>query len=120
MGDAIVADKRIQLFGSKEYHFLSWLKSQERETSRGAAVNFSQEEIAGIAVGQTAEVQMERFGTIEGTVSEKSVEPESGTSRTNVVYTVDISIENETGRISSGTAVTVILDAEDADEEEQG
>mgnify|MGYP001351358630 FL=1 len=46
MGDAIVADKRIQLFGSKEYHFLSWLKSQERETSRGAAVNFSQEEIA--------------------------------------------------------------------------
>ena len=60
MGDAIVADKRIQLFGSKEYHFLSWLKSQERETSRGAAVNFSQEEIAaeygsslaaGIAVG---------------------------------------------------------------------
>ncbi|MFR9252071.1 MAG: helix-turn-helix domain-containing protein [Oscillospiraceae bacterium] len=41
-----MADKRIQLFGSKEYHFLSWLKSQERETSRGAAVNFSQEEIA--------------------------------------------------------------------------
>ena len=79
-----------------------------------------QEEIAGIAVGQTAEVQMDRFGTVEGTVSEKSVEPESGTSRTNVVYTVDVSIGNESGRISSGTAVTVTLDAENADEEEQG
>ena len=83
-------------------------------------LEISQEEIAGITVGQTAEVQMDRFGTIEGTVSEKSVEPESGTSRTNVVYTVDISIENETGWISSGTAVTVTLDAGNADEEEQG
>lgn len=83
-------------------------------------LEISQEEIAGIAVGQTAEVQMDRFGTIEGTVSEKSVEPESGTSRTNVVYTVDISIENETGRINSGTAVTVTLDGRNADEEEQG
>lgn len=79
-----------------------------------------QEEIAGIAVGQTAEVQLDRFGTIEGTVSEKAVEPESGTSRTNVVYAVNISIKNETGRISSGTAVTVTMDAEDVDEEEQG
>ena len=66
-----------------------------------------QEEIAGIAVGQTVKVQMDRFGTIEGTVSEKSVEPESGTSRTNVIYTVEVSIENETGRINSGTAATV-------------
>ncbi len=39
-------DKSIQLFGSKEYHFLNWLKSQERSTSRGATINFSQEDIA--------------------------------------------------------------------------
>lgn len=83
-------------------------------------LEISQEEIAGIAVGQTAEIQIDRSGTVEGTVSAKSVEPESGTSRTNVVYTVDISIENETGRISSGTAATVTLDAGNADEEEQG
>lgn len=36
----------IQLFGSKEYRFLNWLKSREQTTSRGATINFSQEEIA--------------------------------------------------------------------------
>lgn len=39
-------DKSIQLFGSKEYRFLNWLKGQEQTTSRGATINFSQEEIA--------------------------------------------------------------------------
>lgn len=41
-----MADKSTQMFGSKEYHFLNWLKSQEQTTSRGATINFSQEEIA--------------------------------------------------------------------------
>ena len=41
-----MTDKSIQLFGSKEYHFLNWLKSQEQKTSRGTTINFSQEEIA--------------------------------------------------------------------------
>ena len=39
-------NKSIQLFGSKEYRFLNWLKGQEQTTSRGATINFSQEEIA--------------------------------------------------------------------------
>lgn len=39
-------DKSIQLFGSKEYRFLSWLKCQEQATSRGATINYSQEELA--------------------------------------------------------------------------
>lgn len=79
-----------------------------------------QEEIAGIVVGQTVKVQMDRFGTIEGTVSEKSVEPESGTSRTNVIYTIEVSIENEAGRINSGTAATVTFsETENVGEEGQ-
>ena len=41
-----MADKSIQLFGSKEYRFLNWLKSQEQTTSRGATINYSQEELA--------------------------------------------------------------------------
>lgn len=41
-----MTDKSILLFASKEYHFLSWLKSQEQTTSRGAIINFSQEELA--------------------------------------------------------------------------
>ncbi len=39
-------EKSILLFGSKEYHFLNWLKSQEQATSRGAIINYSQEELA--------------------------------------------------------------------------
>lgn len=35
-----------QLFGSKEYYFLNWLKSREQMTSHGYVINFSQEEIA--------------------------------------------------------------------------
>lgn len=41
-----MSNKSIQLFGSKEYRFLNWLKGQEQTTSRGATINFSQEEIA--------------------------------------------------------------------------
>ncbi len=41
-----MTDKLIQLFASKEYHFLNWLKSQEQTTSRGAIINLSQEELA--------------------------------------------------------------------------
>lgn len=41
-----MSNKSIQLFGSKEYRFLNWLKGQEQMTSRGATINFSQEEIA--------------------------------------------------------------------------
>ena len=39
-------DKSIELFGSKEYRFLSWLERHEQKTSRGTVINFSQEEIA--------------------------------------------------------------------------
>ena len=35
-----------KLFGSKEYYFLYWLKSQEHITRLGTTINFSQEEIA--------------------------------------------------------------------------
>lgn len=41
-----MAGKAIKVFGSKECHFLCWLKSQEQTTSCGATINFSQEEIA--------------------------------------------------------------------------
>lgn len=41
-----MVDKVIQLFGSKEYHFLNWLKRQEQTTSYGATIHGSQEKIA--------------------------------------------------------------------------
>lgn len=41
-----MSGKPRQLFGSKEYYFLNWLKSREQTTSHGAIINLSQEEIA--------------------------------------------------------------------------
>ncbi len=41
-----MTNNSIKLFGSKEYRFLNWLKSQEQSTTRGSVINLSQEEIA--------------------------------------------------------------------------
>ena len=41
-----MSKKFIPLFGAEEYHCLYWLEKQEQTTSRGATINFSQEEIA--------------------------------------------------------------------------
>ena len=41
-----MGDRSVQLFSSKEYRFLNWLKSKEQKTTRGLIINFSQEEIA--------------------------------------------------------------------------
>lgn len=41
-----MGDKFIQMFASKEFCFLNWLKSKEQTTTHGLIINFSQEEIA--------------------------------------------------------------------------
>ena len=38
--------KKDNIFASKEFYLLQWLKSREQLTSHGTVVNFSQEEIA--------------------------------------------------------------------------
>ena len=66
-----------------------------------------QEDIAGLSVGDTAEVTLTGAGQLEGTITEKSIEPESGTSRTSVKYTAIVSIDNTDGRLSDGMSATV-------------
>lgn len=39
-------DSLIQLFCSKEYHFLAWLKTKEQKMWDGKIINLSQEELA--------------------------------------------------------------------------
>ncbi|MDO5012923.1 MAG: HlyD family efflux transporter periplasmic adaptor subunit, partial [Pseudomonadota bacterium] len=71
-----------------------------------------QEEIASLAVGDTAEVTLSDAGRVEGTLTEKSVEPEDGTSRTTVNYTATISLDNSDGRLSDGLSATVTFTQE--------
>lgn len=66
-----------------------------------------QEDIAGLSVGDTAEVTLKGAGQLEGMITEKSIESESGTSRTSVKYTVTVSIDNMDGRLSDGMSATV-------------
>ena len=66
-----------------------------------------QEEIASLSVGDTAEVTLTGVGRMEGTLTEKSLEPEDGTSRTTVNYTVTVSLDNADGRLSDGLSATV-------------
>lgn len=66
-----------------------------------------QEDIASLSVGDTAEVTLTGAGQLEGMITEKSIEPESGTSRTSVKYTVTVSIDNTDGRLSDGMSATV-------------
>ncbi len=68
-----------------------------------------QSEIAQISVGEEVEVSLNSFGTTQGTVAEKAVEAQEGNSRTTVNYEVEIAIDNSSGRLSSGTAVTVTV-----------
>lgn len=66
-----------------------------------------QEEIASLSVGDAAEVTLTGLGKLEGTLTEKSVEPEDGTSRTTVNYTATVSLDNSDGRLSDGLSATV-------------
>ena len=71
-----------------------------------------QEEIASLSVGDTAEVTLAGAGRLEGTLTEKSVEPEEGTSRTTVNYTATVSLDNSDGRLSDGLSATVTFTQE--------
>ena len=70
-------------------------------------LEIDQEDIAGLSVGDTTEVTLTGAGQLEGTITEKSIEPESGTSRTSVKYTATVSIDNTDGRLSDGMSATV-------------
>ena len=72
-------------------------------------IEVSQYDIAQLTVGETVEVSLSGVRTMEGTISSKALEPVSGTSRTTVNYEVEISLDNSSGRLSSGVSATVTV-----------
>lgn len=75
-------------------------------------VEIGQNDISKLAVGDTVEVTLGGMMKCEGTVREKSVEPESGTSRTTINYTAIICIDNENGNLSSGMSAEVTISSD--------
>lgn len=68
-----------------------------------------QDEIAQFQVGNTVDVTIGGRSGYEGTITEKAVEPEDGTPMGDVEYVVTISVNNENGRLSSGSAASVTI-----------
>ncbi len=82
------------------------------------ALEVAQEDIARISVGDTVEVTLAGRMILEGTISQKKVEPESGTSRTTVNYEATVSLDNSDGFLSAGTAAVVTITTAEGMEEE--
>ena len=80
------------------------------------AIEVPQEDISQIHVGDTANVVINGFWNVEGTVSEKATEPVSETSRTTVNYQVTIQVDNTEGSLSSDLPAAVIFSGENNDE----
>lgn len=84
------------------------------------AVEVSQEDVAKIAVGDTAKVRLPGvwMGNTEGEIRSIASAATSGRSISNVTYTVEVSIDNENGMIPSGASAYVtfsygeVLDAD--------
>lgn len=81
-------------------------------------IEVPQEEIARFAVGDTVDVNVGGRSAQEGTVSSKASSATEGNSKTSVNYSVEVSIDNSSGRISSQSAATITI-AEQDEEEEQ-
>lgn len=73
-----------------------------------------QEEIDRITVGDTAQVTIGGMSGLQGCVVEKSVEPESGTSRTTVQYQALVRVDNSDGRLSAGSSAVVSFIMDDS------
>ncbi len=70
-------------------------------------ISVPQEEIALLTVGETVEIVLSGTRSRTGTITQKSLEAQEGTSRTVVNYEVTVSMDNEDGRLTAGTAATV-------------
>ena len=70
-------------------------------------IQVSQYQVADISVGDAATVTLSGYGTVQGTVEEKSPEAADGGSRTEVNYEVRIALDNESGRLTSGLSAEV-------------
>lgn len=74
-------------------------------------IQVSQYQVADISVGDAATVTLSGYGTVQGTVEEKSPEAADGGSRTEVNYEVRIALDNESGRLTSGLSAEVQMGA---------
>lgn len=78
------------------------------------SVEVPQEDIAKIAVGDTAEVMNSnnRRGNMQGTVTSIASTATTGGSVSNVTYAVEVSIDNAEGTLLAGLSATVIFSEE--------
>ena len=81
------------------------------------AIAVSQYDIADISVGDTVNVQISGMMNLDGTITEKVSEPTDGTSRSEIIYEVEVSLDNSRGMLSFGLAAVVTVDTEETQSE---
>lgn len=86
--------------------------------SMTVTVSVSQESLSQISIGDRATVMTNMYGNYTGTVSE--INPVSASSsRSNVTYSVVVTLQGDTSKIPANTAVTVLIGAEAGFSQEQ-
>lgn len=78
------------------------------------SVEVAQEQIALLTVGDVVDVSVTGSrGMVNGEIASIATEKTSGGSISNVTYAVVIAIDNEEGRLNSGSSATVMFDYEE-------
>lgn len=80
------------------------------------SLEIPQENIAEIEIGDEVNVSISGRREVSGRVTSIANEATSGGSRSDVTYTVVVSVENEEGSLTTGTSVTVIFESEEEGE----
>ncbi len=82
------------------------------------SVSVGQADVNKLTVGDAAYIQSENSGSFEGVVTK--IDPISGSdSRTNVSYTVTVTLTVDSGQLSTNETVTVLLGGGSSDENEE-
>lgn len=74
------------------------------------SLEIPQENIANVEVGEEVSVSMDGKRTVTGTVASVASSATTEGSKSDVTYTVIVSVENADGSLSAGTSVTVLFE----------
>lgn len=104
-------------YGVEDVIFSSEALVSYYDTSKlDISLEIPQEYIAEVEVGEEVSVSMTGKREIIGKVTSIASSATTGGSKSDVTYTVIVSIENEEGSLTTGTSVTVIFESEEEGE----
>ena len=100
-------------YGVEDVIFSSEALVSYYDTSKlDISLEIPQEDIASVEIGEEVRVSISGKREVTGKVTSVASSATSGRSRSDVTYTVIVSIENEENSLDVGTSVTVVFEKE--------